>query len=73
MDLIKLGGKPGLTAGLRNQFGRYQVEAQAMGEQTVDWETWLQQNGYQLDGNGLAQPVSQQDQDKLISSARPYL
>ena len=72
MDLTKLGGKPGLTKSLRIQYGKYNIEAQTNGEAALPWDEWLNQNGYELDKAGLAQP-SQARADEIARNARPYL
>ena len=51
-----MGGRPGMTAKLRNQFDYYNLNAIDSGETPKDWKQWLDGQGYTLENDNLVQP-----------------
>jgi hypothetical protein len=51
-------GNAALTAKLRNEYGKANIEAQVNGDPPPKWAEWLAGNGYGLDSRGLAYKVS---------------
>lgn len=48
-----IGGRPGNTLALRKQYTAYNAEKAGNGEQPLDWNSWLDANGYTLDQDNL--------------------
>jgi hypothetical protein len=55
-DDLMNAGSAGLTKKLRTEYGKYNADAQASGEDPKPWEEWLRPD-YELDKRGLAYPV----------------
>lgn len=47
-----LGGRPGNTVALRNQYGLYNRQAQIEGQAPMKWEDWVKIQGFTIGPDG---------------------
>lgn len=53
----RAGGAPGLTIQMNKLYQDYQMSAMATGENPIQLEEWLQQQGYQRRPDGMIIPL----------------
>lgn len=53
---LTMGGRPGMTIKLRNQFNDYYTSSVESGESPKQWPQWLEDQGYTLEKDNLVQP-----------------
>lgn len=57
--LDALGGRPGETIKLKQQYDMHAQEAMSLGQAPMPWAAWLQSQGYQLGPDNLVAKINQ--------------
>lgn len=64
--LDMLGGRPGDTERLKMQYDMHAQRQMENGEPPMQWQAWLQTQGYQLGPDNLVVPLNLRAQDSPL-------